>query len=129
MLWVLFAALAVVVVLWAVRELRPVNGLTFISSEELNAQRENRQDLQMLDVRDAADYIKHHVPGSINISIGRLPYVHHSHLTSEEPVLILAENNRQIKKAARMLKRYGFLRIYAPRNGKAALNCGVCCRS
>ncbi|WP_339320919.1 rhodanese-like domain-containing protein [Paenibacillus sp. FSL W8-0194] len=129
MLWVLFAVLAAAFGLWAVRELRPVNGLTFISPEELQAQRENRQDLQMLDVRDAADYIKHHVPGSINISIGRLPYVHHSQLTSDEPVLILAENSRQIKKAARMLKRYGFLRIYAPSNDQAVWNCGVCCRS
>lgn len=43
MLWVLFAVLAAAFGLWAVRELRLMNGLTFISPEELQAQRENRR--------------------------------------------------------------------------------------
>ncbi|MDR0267146.1 rhodanese-like domain-containing protein [Paenibacillus sp.] len=127
MLWFLLAVLTAAVVLWAIRKFSPVRGLTFISTEELCAREKDRHEMQMLDVRDAVDYIQHHVPGSINISMGRLPYVYQSQLASEEPVLILAENCRQTKKAARLLKRYGFLRLYAPQNGNAALNCNNCC--
>lgn len=127
MLWLLLAVLAAVVAWWAVREFSPVNGLTFVSPEELRGPDTEGHEMQMLDVRDAVDYIQHHVPGAINISMGRLPYVHKTQLASEEPVLILAENSRQTKKAARMLKRYGFLRLYAPQSGKGAYGCGVCC--
>ncbi|MBE9914034.1 rhodanese-like domain-containing protein [Paenibacillus donghaensis] len=129
-LWILFALFAAATaVVWVVRELTPVQGLTFISNEDLYSYEKDRHGMQLLDVRDQVDYIKHHVPGSINISMGRLPYVHESQLTSEAPVVILAENVRKTKKAARMLKRYGFLRIYAPSNVKAPWNCGCCCRS
>lgn len=126
-LLLLIAVLAAIAAWWFVREYTPVTGLTFVNPDELRGQVNERQELQMLDVRDAVDYIKHHVPGSINISMGRLPFVHQSLLASEEPVLILAENCRQTKKAARMLKRYGFMRLYAPRHGKGASGCGVCC--
>ncbi|MCJ8014785.1 rhodanese-like domain-containing protein [Paenibacillus sp. KQZ6P-2] len=129
MWWLMLAVLAAgAAIWWAVKGLLPVNGLTFVNPEELRGSEQGGHELQMLDVRDSVDYMKHHVPGSINISMGRLPYVHKSQLASEEPVLILAENFRQTKRAARMLKRYGFIRIYALQNGKASPGCGVCCQ-
>ncbi|MWV43056.1 rhodanese-like domain-containing protein [Paenibacillus sp. HJL G12] len=129
MWWILIAVLAAGgAAWWFVREFSPVNGLTFVNPEELRGPERKGYELQMLDVRDSVDYMKYHVPGSINISMGRLPFVHQTQLASEEPVLILAENYRQTKRAARMLKRYGFMRIYAPQNGKEALGCGICCQ-
>ncbi|MEC0370370.1 rhodanese-like domain-containing protein [Paenibacillus chibensis] len=128
MWWLMLTLLAAAFAWWAVREFSPVNGLTFVNPDELREQDNENNELQMLDVRDSVDYIKRHVPGSINISMGRLPYVHKSQLAAEEPVLILAANSRQTKKAAHMLKRYGFMRIYAPQGGKGAFGCGPCCQ-
>ncbi|MHA0857225.1 rhodanese-like domain-containing protein [Paenibacillus sp. CMAA1364] len=72
---------------------------------------------KLLDIRDALDYEACHVPGSVNISLGRLPYVARKDLEPEHSVIIIGKKDRKSKKAARILKKKGFRKIYVCMNG------------
>jgi len=99
------------VVLWLLRQLWPARSLSYIHAHEW-VQAKDRLNLTMLDVRDATDYLEEHIPGSINISLGRLPYVWQHDLSSDEDVLILSSTRYQSNKAARILRKIGFRNLY-----------------
>lgn len=137
MLWLLTAAVVVIVV-WMLRKYLPVNDLIFINPEDLKQIADENTSLKMLDVRDAVDYLDRHVSGSVNISLGRLPFVWSTELSTTDGVLIFGENSRQSKQAARILKRFGFSKMYVIRHnvgrknwqestGAAAVCCSDCC--
>ncbi|WP_438350829.1 rhodanese-like domain-containing protein [Paenibacillus sp. FA6] len=67
---------------------------------------------KLLDIRDALDFEAGHVPGAVNISLGRLPYVANKDLELEHPIIIVGKKDRKSKKAARILKKKGFHHIY-----------------
>ncbi|ALS23729.1 rhodanese-like domain-containing protein [Paenibacillus naphthalenovorans] len=113
-MFILLVLLAIGLI-WFIRSVWPVSGLSFVDSRILEAAREEMTTLKIVDVRDAADYQKNHYPGSINISLGRLPFVWRNELSPDEPVLILADSRRKSIKAARVLKNKGFSHLYALR--------------
>ncbi|MBP1157034.1 MULTISPECIES: rhodanese-like domain-containing protein [unclassified Paenibacillus] len=100
-------------ILWLLRSVWPVNGLTFVDTRILEGTQEEMTTMKIIDVRDEADYQINHYPGSINISLGRLPFVWRKELSPEEPVLILADSRRKSLKAARVLQSNGFSQLYA----------------
>ncbi|EXX86448.1 hypothetical protein BG53_06150 [Paenibacillus darwinianus] len=102
-------------VIWIIRSFWPVNGLAFVDSGILESVSEQTKTMKILDVRDAVDYRQCHFPGSINISLGRLPFVWNKELSPDEPVLILADSRRKSMRAARVLKNNGFFELYAIR--------------
>ncbi|CAH0121637.1 hypothetical protein PAE9249_04169 [Paenibacillus sp. CECT 9249] len=109
--------------IWFIRRIWPVTGVTYVDSVDsdmLQSRGNNRENVKIIDVRDAVDYETCHLSGAINISIGRLPYVWKKELSPGEPVLILADSPYKSKKAARMLKNKGFRQIYALREKKCA---------
>ncbi|OMF04726.1 rhodanese-like domain-containing protein [Paenibacillus sp. MYb63] len=66
-----------------------------------------------LDIRDSSDFEKEHIPNSINISIGRLPYVwRKENLTPEDSVIILTNNYFKGIKAIRILRKQEFYDLY-----------------
>lgn len=67
---------------------------------------------KLLDIRDALDFEAGHMPGAVNISLGRLPYLANKDLEPEYPVIIVGKKDRRSKKAARILKKQGFHQIY-----------------
>ncbi|WP_379152393.1 rhodanese-like domain-containing protein [Paenibacillus sp. sgz5001063] len=85
----------------------PVRSLSYIDPNNW-VQEKERLNLKMLDVRDASDYLEEHISGSINISLGRLPYVWQHDLVPDDSVLILSNNWYQSNKAARILRKHGF---------------------
>lgn len=100
---------------WLLRRTWPTKGLTFIDPNKLCDASEMPEQIIKLDIRDASFYQECHMNGSINISLGRLPFVWRKELSPEEPVLILSDNKYTVKKAARMLRRRGFRQLYALR--------------
>ncbi len=106
--------------LWIVRIIWPVGGLVFVDSKVLKETSEISQTTKLLDVRDATHFQECHVNGSINISIGRLPFVWGKELSPNDSVLILADSRYKSKKAARILKRRGFHQLYAVRDAFCA---------
>jgi rhodanese-related sulfurtransferase len=107
--------LLVISIFWIIRIVWPVNGLAFVDSEALKNASEVTATMKILDVRDAVDYQNCHVPSSINISIGRLPFLWKKELSPNEPILIVSDSPYKSKKAARLLKKQGFDRLYALR--------------
>lgn len=108
--------LAILFVLSIARVLRyawPVGSLTYVEAGRVCEIVDQSVVMKMLDVRDAADYQKDCIPGSINISLGRLTYVWQHSLSSNDSVLILAESYYKRNKAARILHKQGFRKLYA----------------
>lgn len=80
-------------------------------------------DYKMLDIRDVLDYEAGHIPGAVNISLGRLPYVSNNNLSPTEPIVIVGKNDWKSKKAARILKKKGFRQIYVCMNPVVGCSC------
>ncbi|MGG0822538.1 rhodanese-like domain-containing protein [Paenibacillus turicensis] len=99
--------------IWLFIQLRPVSSLTYVDSQECDSLLERWSNVKILDVRDASQYLQGHIPGSINISIGRLPVVWNKELSPDQKVIIFSENWLTQKKAARILSRRGFQYLYA----------------
>lgn len=100
------------VVLWLLRQLWPVHSVSYMNAHNW-VQAKESLNLKMLDVRDASDYLEGHISGSINISLGRLPYVWQHDLFPDDNVLILSNNWYQSNKAARILRKHGFHSLFA----------------
>lgn len=98
---------------WIWIQLMPVSALTYLDSREWDEQPERWLNVKRLDVRDANEYWEDHIPESINISVGRLPIMWRKDLSPDDEVVILSRTWLQRKKAARILARRGFHRLYA----------------
>ncbi|HEY4430558.1 MAG TPA: rhodanese-like domain-containing protein [Paenibacillus sp.] len=107
---------SIVLILSIVRFLRnawPVRSLLYIEARDVRELADQTLDMKMLDVRDAVDYEKESIRGSINISQGRLAYVWQHCLSPDDSVLILAGSYYKRNKAARILYKQGFRKLYA----------------
>ncbi|OAB41062.1 rhodanese-like domain-containing protein [Paenibacillus antarcticus] len=101
---VIFIAIVVVIRnVWSTEDLQEISCDTVTNENST---------FKLLDIRDALDYQAGHVPGSVNISLGRLPYVANLDLEHAHSVIIMGNNDRRSKKAARILKKKGFQNIY-----------------
>lgn len=67
---------------------------------------------KLLDVRDMTDFEAAHIADSINISLGRLPYVWEKELSPEDEVILLADSCLKGRKAARILRKRGFRKVH-----------------
>lgn len=106
-------ALFVVIIVRFLRYTRPVRSLSFVEASRVCEFVDSSQAIKMLDVRDAVDFQKDSVQGSINISLGRLAYVWQHSLSPDDPILILAGSYYKSNKAARILYKQGFRKLYA----------------
>lgn len=99
-----------------IRELLPVQGLSYIDAKELNdLTSPAHTEMKWLDVRDSSDFERCHLEGAINASIGRLPFVWHKDFSVNDTVLIFADSSRLVNRAVRYLRRQGFSDLYAVR--------------
>ncbi|PZT52839.1 rhodanese-like domain-containing protein [Paenibacillus silvae] len=116
-----FIAVAIGII-WLIIQLWPVSSLTYVNSKEWDPSLKRWSDVKMLDVRDSSEFWENHVPGSINISIGRLSAVWMKELSPDQEVLIFSRNWLSRQKAARILARRGFKRLYAVKSCYFARN-------
>lgn len=110
MFWLLF--LFCWIILWLIREMLPARYLKQIEFENILNQENDAVTYKLLDIRDASEYHKNSLPDSINISLGRLPFIWQKYLVADEYILILSDDLFKIKKAARILKNRGFKNLY-----------------
>ena len=108
MSWILFIFL--ISFMFYVRRFMPVKGLKMLSVYELNPYIQIQQ-AQIVDIRDASEFYKGHLPGAINISIGRIPYVSQKHLNKQNPIILVSPSSTEINRAARMLFKIGYRNI------------------
>ncbi|OME88289.1 hypothetical protein BK120_03035 [Paenibacillus sp. FSL A5-0031] len=114
-------ALTGLFVMWFIyRRFTPLKNLTYVDEKALNEKGIIPDSSKILDVRDSTEYEKCHVDGSINISIGRLPYLWNKELAPNDSVLILSDSFYKSKKAAKILKKHGFSQLFTVRNQQCA---------
>lgn len=99
-----------ILVVWLLIQLWPVSSLTYLDMGEWDPSHERWSNVKILDVRDSSEYWESHIPGSINISIGRLPW--QKELSRQDEVIIFSSTWLKRKKAARILARRGFRQLY-----------------
>lgn len=117
----IFMVLGGLSVLWIIyRRFSPLKTLIYVDEKVLNEAGVIPDSSKILDVRDSTDYEKCHVDGSINISIGRLPYLWNKELTPADSVLILSDSSYKSKKAAKILEKHGFRQLFTVRGQHCA---------
>jgi len=109
------------IVLWVIyKRFSPLKILTYIDEKGWNETGVIPEHRKILDIRDSTEYEKCHVNGSINISLGRLPYLWNKELTPNDSILILSDSTYKSRKAARILEKHGFRQLFTVRNQHCA---------
>ncbi|MCM3171995.1 MULTISPECIES: rhodanese-like domain-containing protein [Paenibacillus] len=96
----------------AVRQLWPLSNLQYVSGQEFKKLQIEFLDYKVVDIRDSSQFSSEPTNGTINISLGRLPYVWQKHITPGEHIFILSQGKFKTKKAARILLKRGFRNLY-----------------
>jgi rhodanese-related sulfurtransferase len=111
--WLLMTAISLLLV-YPLRFFLPVKGLRYIGIADIEVWSQQYPRVTIVDIRESVDYLKGHVPGSVSMYLGRLPYVWNKTISSGDQVLIVGSNKAAIRKAARLLHRYGgFTELHA----------------
>ncbi|SFF47014.1 Rhodanese-related sulfurtransferase [Paenibacillus algorifonticola] len=111
MFWYIFLSI-IIVMFVAIRCLWPLPNLKLIDYQEFLKRREEFREYKVIDIRDAVEYLAEPTAGTINISLGRLPYVWKKHLVREDNVIICSTKVFKSRKAARILRKQGFGSLY-----------------
>jgi hydroxyacylglutathione hydrolase len=88
---------------------RPVRRIELIDPDEL-AERLERDELLVLDVRDEHEYAEAHIPGSINLPYGELPE-RQGVLPRDQAIAAICSSGKRSGLAASILQREGFERV------------------
>jgi uncharacterized membrane protein YdjX (TVP38/TMEM64 family)/rhodanese-related sulfurtransferase/sulfur relay (sulfurtransferase) complex TusBCD TusD component (DsrE family) len=89
----------------------PTAGEGKLSSADLKARLERRDDITVLDVRPVKDYTGElgHIPGSLNIPIDELPKrLPELDIYRDRPLAVVCRTNRMSGKAVQLLRETGF---------------------
>lgn len=119
--WILFAALALVVMLLvndlaggigrAVKEVSPQQAVQLM----------NRDGAAILDVREPKDFQAGHIVGAINIPEAKIPErLRELEAARERPLLLYCSAGMVSGRAGSLLKKNGFGRLYSLRGGISA---------
>lgn len=109
--WVVFIALAVFIWLMGMKS----HGVKILEPRAFY-EAIQRGEGQLIDVREPDEYREAHIPGAINVPVGRLSE-HLPKLSKDHPVLLYCRSGNRSGIAARMLKKQGFEQVYLLRGG------------
>ena len=92
----------------------PFGKVDELTAQELYAKiRTNGQDLQLIDVRTAAEYAEGHIAKTRNVPIQVLPKrLAELKLDPQRPVIAICMSGHRSVPAYRLLKRAGFAQVY-----------------
>lgn len=110
-MWIV-VMLLILGLMYAVWTHRPVQVLRYLQPHELQALLEGESPVKQVDVREPVDYYCRHMEEAVSMYVGRLPYVWRQVLSPGDTVVLIGARKRHIRKAARLLKRRGFGRVY-----------------
>ncbi|MCE5169035.1 rhodanese-like domain-containing protein [Paenibacillus profundus] len=111
--WIELAVLIILFLCYQIWQMWPVAGLTYVTPAALCQFIQMDPTIKLIDIRDPVDYIECHIEGSTSIYVGRLPFVWRKELSTLDSVVILGSRSKEVRKAARILKRRGFVKLYA----------------
>lgn len=97
-----------------------VSSVEQISPAELRRMIDEREDLQVLDVRRTAEYAAGHVPRAVNAPLGTKLREDSQHLDSSRPVAVICAGGYRSSAATSILRPLGFRRLYNVEGGTSA---------
>lgn len=106
--------IAIIVLFFAWR-MRPVKGISNISTEQLKAIM-NDNNKVFVDVRTPAEFKARHIKPFINIPLGS----DFSKLPKDKEIVVICQSGMRSKQACNQLKRLGFSKITNVRGGMSA---------
>ncbi len=112
--------IAVLVVLFILSRFLPVKGVKQIKIAELKELLKDK-DLQFIDVRTEGEFGYYHIPGFINISLHQLSNKANQ-LNKEKEVVVICQSGMRSKKASKVLKKMGFIKITDVKSGVSNWN-------
>lgn len=119
--WVLFLALAVVVLWILTSEMTRFSFGIPQLDPGIATDKYNREEARFVDVRGEADYRKGHLPEAINVTMSGLEQRNKRlEKAKKKPVIVYCQNGMQSSKAARKLKEQGYEQVYLLKGGYAA---------
>lgn len=119
--WYLFLALAVVLVLLLAGPLtRLLHGIKLLSPNEA-VLLVNRENGVLVDVCEPNEYREGHIPRAVNLPLSQLKeHLDELEKYKQRPVVLSCRSGNRSIKAAIMLKRQGFAKVYSLAGGLLA---------
>lgn len=107
--WYVLLALAL---LWLALRHRPVSGLQAMDAETLREKIRRREGLKIVDVREPEEFAAGHIPGAVNLPLGRIRFTANKELSPEDEIVLVCRSGRRSVTAARILKKMGYRKLY-----------------
>lgn len=119
--WYLFLALAVVLVLLLAGPLtRLLHGIKLLSPNEA-VLLVNRENGVLVDVCEPNEYREGHIPRAVNLPLSQLKeHLGELEKYKQRPIVLSCRSGNRSIKAAIMLKRQGFAKVYSLAGGLLA---------
>lgn len=109
----LLIAVAVVAIVGAFNYFRLKNTVTKLPYEEF---RKNLRKVQLIDIREKADFEYAHINGARNIPLSQLS-IKYTVLRKDQPIYLCDKNGTIAPRAALTLKKKGFTNLFMLKNG------------
>lgn len=83
-----------------------------IDVETLREKMGRHEKLKIVDVREAQEFEAGHIPGALNLPLGRIPYTAKNELSPEEEIVLFCRSGNRSMTAARLLHKMGYKKLY-----------------
>lgn len=111
--------LILIIILFFANRFLPAKGVTNITAEEVKPKLKDKNS-QFIDVRTPGEYQTHHRKPFINIPLSSLSKGAVD-LDREKETIVICQSGMRSLKAAKVLKKMGFQKIYNVKGGMGAL--------
>ncbi|KRG11540.1 rhodanese [Virgibacillus soli] len=110
--------LLMIIMAFFISRFKPIKGITNISVQEAKDKFKD-DNVQFIDVRTPGEFKANHRKPFKNIPLSNL-FSKADTLDKEKEVVVICQSGMRSSKAAKMLKKYGFQKIYNVKGGMSA---------
>lgn len=110
--------LLILIIAFFLKRFMPVKGMTNLNVQEVKEKMKDRH-VQFVDVRTPGEYKANHRKPFKNIPLSNLPNKINS-LDKEKEIVVICQSGMRSAKAAKLLKKQGFQKIYNVKGGMSA---------
>ncbi|OJF16592.1 MAG: hypothetical protein A6D91_11315 [Bacillaceae bacterium G1] len=83
-----------------------------MDAETLREKIRRREGLKIVDVREPEEFAAGHIPGAVNLPLGRIRFTANKELSPEDEIVLVCRSGRRSVTAARILKKMGYRKLY-----------------
>lgn len=108
--------LIVVVVLFLLRRMLPVKGVTDLEADQFKSMLHQQTPRSLIDVREAHEFKQGHIRGAVNMPLSGFR-AHLDQLPKDVPAFVYCQSGMRSRSAARLLVKHGCTEVYNLRGG------------